>query len=290
MEQGIIDMAIIGCGPAGLSAAINAGIRRKTVGLFGGEICAPKLQKSHVVNNYLGLPNISGEILRGKFLEHARGMNISFRRNIINSVMPNSQGVFTLGTGDADYNARAVIIATGVTVDKLIEGEREFTGKGVGYCATCDGPLFAGKDVAVLAFTAEGVEDANFLMEFCRRVYFIGGDEKVFDGLDERIEVIEAENIRTITGGSTVTGLKIDQRELAVQGVFIYRETYLPDILLPGLAVLDNHILVDREFKTNIAGVFAAGDCTGKPYQLAKSVGEGQVAALNAVGYLDSTG
>ncbi len=288
MEKEIADIAIIGCGPAGLSAAVNASIRRKTVDLFGGELCVPKLQKSSVVNNYLGSPNISGEILREKFLEHAREMNISIRRNIINSVMPNSHGVFTLKAGDADYNARAVIIATGVTVDRLIEGEKEFTGKGVGYCATCDGPLFAGKDVAVIAYTGEGVEDANFLKEFCRRVYFIAGDKKVFNGLKDGIEVIETDKILAITGGGSVTGLRIDGRQLVVQGVFIYRETYLPDTLLPGLAVQENHILVDREYRTNIAGVFAAGDCTGKPYQLAKSVGEGQIAALSSVNYLDS--
>ncbi|MDD4766625.1 MAG: NAD(P)/FAD-dependent oxidoreductase [Desulfotomaculaceae bacterium] len=288
MEKEISDIAIIGCGPAGLSAAINASIRRKTVDLFGGDLCAPKLQKSSIVNNYLGYPNISGETLREKFLGHAKEMNISIQQNIINSVMQNSYGSFTLRAGDRDYNARAVIIATGITVDKLIDGEREFTGKGVGYCATCDGPLFAGKDVAVIAYTGEGVEDANFLMEFCRRVYFIAGDKKVFNGLKDGIEVIEAENIQAVTGASSATGLRIDGRELAVQGVFIYRETYLPDTLLPGLAVKENHILVDRELKTNIEGVFAAGDCTGKPYQLAKAVGEGQVAALNVLSFLNS--
>ncbi|MDD4334257.1 MAG: NAD(P)/FAD-dependent oxidoreductase [Desulfotomaculaceae bacterium] len=288
MEKEISDIAIIGCGPAGLSAAVNASIRRKTVDLFGGELCAPKLQKSSVVNNYLGSPNITGEILRKNFLEHANEMNIFIRQNIINSIVQNSHGNFTLKAGDAHYNARSVIIATGITVDKLIDGEREFTGKGVGYCATCDGPLFTGKDVAVIAYTGEGVEEANFLMEFCRKVYFIAGDKKMFNGLKDGIEVIEADNIQVITGVSSVTGLRIDGHELGVQGVFIYRETYLPDTLLPGLAVKENHILVDREFKTNIPGIFAAGDCTGKPYQLAKSVGEGQVAALIAVNYLDS--
>ncbi|MFX4260621.1 NAD(P)/FAD-dependent oxidoreductase [Pelotomaculum propionicicum] len=288
MGNDICDIAIVGCGPAGLSAAVNASIRRKSVNLFGGELCAPKLQKSAVVNNYLGSPEVSGEILREKFLEHARSMNIPVTRLIINSVTQNSKGGFTLQAADASYDARAVIIATGVTVDKLIEGERDFIGKGVGYCATCDGPLFEGKDVAVVAYTAEGVEDANFLKDICRKVYFVSSDNKLFSGLKSGIEAIEAKSVQAVTGGGSVDGLRIDGRDLAVQGVFIYRETYLPDTLLPGLAVRENHVQVDRELKTNIEGVFAAGDCTGKPYQLAKAVGEGQVAALNAVNYLDS--
>ncbi len=289
MGKEISDIAIIGCGPAGLSAAVNASIRRKSVILFGGEICAPKLQKSAVVNNYLGLPKVAGEILRNKFLEHARSMNIPFTRLIINSVTQNSEGGFTLLASDAGYDARSVIIATGVTVDKLIERERDFIGKGVGYCATCDGPLYEGKDVAVVAYTGEGVEDANFLKDICRKVYFISSNNTLFNGLKSGIEVIEAKNVQAVTGGVSVEGLRIDGRDLSVQGVFIYRETYLPDTLLPGLAVRENHIRVDRELKTNIPGVFAAGDCTGKPYQLAKAVGEGQAAALNAVNYVDST-
>ena len=288
MEKEISDIAIIGCGPAGLSAAVNAGGRRKSVALFGGELCAPKMQKSAVVNNYLGSPNISGEILREKFLEHVKSMGIAARQVLINAVYQNSRGGFTLRAGEDEYDARAVVIASGVTVDKLIDGEREFTGKGVSYCATCDGPLFKGKDVAVVAYTGEGAEDANFLKEFCRRVYFIPAEKKALEGLKDGIEVVEAKNIQAVTGGGGVTGLVADGRELAVQGVFIYRETYLPDTLVPGLAVRENHITVDRALKTNIEGVFAAGDCTGKPYQLAKAVGEGQVAALSAVNYLDS--
>lgn len=288
MGKEIFDIAIIGCGPAGLSAALNASIRRKSVVLCGGEICAPKLQKSTIVNNYLGSPNISGELLREKFLEHTGSMNIPTVRVIINSIIQNSNGGFTLQAADDSYDARSVIIATGVTVDNLIEGERDFIGRGVGYCATCDGPLFEGKDVAVIAYTGEGVEDANFLAGFCRKVYFIPGGKALNDGLKNSIEVIETKNVQAVTGDSYVTGLKFDGRELAVQGVFIYRETYLPDILLPGLAVRENHIMVDRELKTNIDGIFAAGDCTGKPYQLAKAVGEGQVAALHSVNYLDS--
>ncbi|NPV73370.1 MAG: NAD(P)/FAD-dependent oxidoreductase [Pelotomaculum sp.] len=286
MEGERWDIAVVGCGPAGLSAAVNAAVRGRKAVVFGGEFCSPKLQKSPVVNNYLGLPGISGENLRKKFLEHVRRLNIPVRRLKVDSVCRAGDGMFLVAAGDRSFQARAVVIATGVTVSRLIEGEREFTGKGVSYCATCDGLLFGGRDVAVIAHTPEGVEEANFLAGACRRVYFIPGAKTAVSGLKPEVEVVRGE-VEAITGNGFVSGIRLRDRELAVDGVFIYRETFLPDRLVPGLALNGNHIKVDRSFNTNIKGIFAAGDCTGKPYQLAKAVGEGQVAALSAVQYLD---
>jgi len=287
MERENCDIAIIGCGPAGLSAAVNASIRRKSVILFGGELCTPKLQKSPLVSNYLGLPEVPGRILREKFLEHARSLDIPIHQVKVDLVTQNNDGGFSMQTKEKAYDARAVVLATGVTVFALIEGEQEFIGKGVAYCVTCDGPLYRGKDVALIAYTAEGVEEANFLAGFCRKVYFIPRGGQVGKGLKPEIEVIDNQKVEAITGNGFVSGVKLESRELAVDGVFIYRETFLPESLMPGLAVKDNHIQVDRSFNTNIKGVYAAGDCTGKPYQLAKAVGEGQVAALNTSQYLD---
>ncbi len=282
-----LDIAVIGCGPAGLSAAVNAGIRRASVALLGGEICAPKLQQSTLVNNYLGLPEINGRDLRDKFLEHMRKAGIPMHQVRVTSVQGNGEGGFTVSAGAKAFEARAVVLATGVTVLNVIEGEKEFAGKGLGYCATCDGPLYRGKNVAVIAYTEEGIEDANFLAGICRRVYFIPGGGLPVEGLKQEVEVIEAKSIQGFTGNGFVAGVKLDGSILEVDGVFIYRETFLPDRLVPGLTVKENHIQVDRGFGTNIKGLFAAGDCTGKPYQLAKAVGEGQVAALNAVKYLE---
>lgn len=284
-----MDIAIIGCGPAGLSAAVNAGIRRASVVLLGGELCAPKLQQSTLVNNYLGLPEINGQDLRDKFLEHTRKSGIPMHQVRVTSVQENTLGGFTVLAGEKVFEARAVVLATGVTVLKLIEGEKEFAGKGLGYCATCDGPLYRGKIVAVIAYTGEGIEDTNFLAGICSRVYLIPGNGLPTEGLKPEVEVIKAKEIQGITGNGFVSGVKLEGDILAVDGVFIYRETYLPDRLVPGLIVKDNHIQVDRGFGTNIKGLYAAGDCTGKPYQLAKAVGEGQVAALNAVKYLEQS-
>lgn len=287
MDKETYDIAIIGCGPAGLSAAVNASIRRKSIVLLGGELCTPKLQKSPSFSNYLGFPEIDGRALRDKFLQHTRSMDIPILQEKVDSVTRIEEGIFTLHTRQSEYHARTVIMATGVTVSKLVEGEREFVGKGVSYCATCDGPLFGGQQVAVVAYTNEGIEDANFLADICRKVYFISGGGLIPNGLKDVVEVIENQKVEAITGNGFVKELKIGERSLAVNGVFIYRETYLPDQLISGLDITDNHIKVDRMFQTNISGIFAAGDCTGKPYQLAKAVGEGQVAALSAVQYLD---
>lgn len=287
MEQGNYDVAIIGCGPAGLSAAVNVSIRQKSAAIFGGELCAPKLYRSPLVTNYLGLPEIAGQDLRKKFLAHVRSFDVPVHQVRVDSVRQDGDS-FAVQVGGALHKARAIILATGVTVFKLFEGEQQFIGKGVGYCATCDGPLYKGKDVAVISYTAEGMEEANFLAGFCRRVYFIPLGEFEEKKIDQRVDIIRNEEPGAILGGDLVTGLKLKNRDLPVEGVFIYRQTFLPDQLVPGLTVEENHIKINRDFSTNIKGVFAAGDCTGKPYGLAKAVGEGQAAGLNASSYLDN--
>lgn len=287
MNKEMYDIAIIGCGPAGLSAAINASVRRKSVVLLGGELCTPKLQKSPLISNYLGLPEIEGSALREKFLKHTRSLDIPILQKKVDSVTLSEGNIFSLHTKESEYHARTVILATGVTVSELVHGEREFIGKGVSYCATCDGPLFANQQVAVLAFTREGIEDANFLAGICRKVHFVSGGGLAPDGLKDEVEVIENKKVKAITGNGFVSEVEIEDSTIPVNGVFIYRETYLPDQLISGLNITDNHINVDRLLQTNVKGVFAAGDCTGKPYQLAKAVGEGQVASLSAVQYLD---
>lgn len=286
MYQETYDIAIVGCGPAGLSAAVNASIRRKSVVLLGGELCAPKLQKSPLVTNYLGLPEIPGEELRDKFLGHVNSLGVPIHHVRVDEVSKSNGEGFTITAKEKVYSAKSVILATGVTVSRLIEGEQKYVGKGVGYCATCDGPLYRGRDVAVISHTREGVEEANFLVDFCRKVYFIPGSKDLGDGLKPAVKVI-AQKPLAITGNGFVSGLRLEDRELKVEGIFIFRETHLPDRLVPGLTVENNHILVDRNFSTNVRGIFAAGDCTGKPYQLSKAVGEGAVAALNTTQYLD---
>ena len=279
------DIAIIGCGPAGLSAALNAKIRRKNFIIFGGEFCTPKLHSSPQVDNYLGFPKIKGEDLRQNFLQHVKEMEISITSTRVNAVYPQTEG-FEIVAGEQNYTAKSVIIATGVTVTKLIPGEKEYLGRGVGYCATCDGPLYSGKTVALIGYIKEAEKEVNYLAEICQKVFYLPLFEEQAGSFKSNVEIVKDQPVQ-INGQQTVTELQTEGGKLAVNGVFIYRQTILPDQLVPGLEIEGSAIQVNRGLETSIKGIYAAGDCTGNPYQLAKAVGEGAVAALNAVEYID---
>lgn len=289
-QQVVYEVALVGCGPAALSAAINLQIRRKKLLLLGVEFCTPKLHKSPRVDNYLGFPGIKGEDLREAFLDHVAKMGINIMPGRVEAVEPVGDN-FVLQTGEGKYLARAVIIATGVSRVQPLPGEEEFLGRGLSYCATCDGPLFGDKEVAVLAYSPEGEGEAAFLAEICRRVYYFPlyqGEPAV---ASERVQVMKGKP-GGVRGNGFLTHLELDGGNLLpVDGVFVIRETVPVDQLVPGVATTpQGAIQVDREMVTTVPGIFAAGDCTGGPYQLPKAVGEGVVAALSAVRYLDRKG
>lgn len=284
----IFDIAIVGCGPAGLSAAINGANRKKKVAIFGTEFCSPKLHRAPSVENYLGLPNLTGEEMRKRFLGHLNVMKLSINKNKITGVYPEEDG-FALQAKDKFYKARTVVLATGVSTVKPIDKEVEYLGRGVSYCATCDGPLYKGKKVIVLAYNREGLEEANYLAELAAEVVLVPVlSEKDAQGvtLEQKIKVVKGKP-KGIIGEMWATGVALEDQNLSADGIFIIRESVLPDQLVPGLEISNQGIKVDRSGATNIPGVFAAGDCTGAPYQLSKAAGEGQVAALAAVKYLD---
>ncbi len=287
MENERYDIAIVGCGPAGLSAAVNAAIRRKRIILFGGEFCTSKMDRSPRVDNYLGRPGVSGVDLHREFVEHARQFNIPMIKNRVQTIFPDGEG-FGLLVKDREYKARTVILTVGMSVAKMLDGEEKLVGRGVSYCATCDGPLFRDKNVAMVDYTREGEDESLFMADFCRRVYYVCMHKHPPELKKENIEVITGEKpVRIVEKDGSVSGLELQNRTLDVDAVFIFRESFPPQELVPGLALEDNHIKVNRNMETSIPGIFAAGDCVGKPYQMAKAVGDGQVAALNAVAYLD---
>jgi len=286
-EAELYDIAVVGCGPAGLSAAVNAKIRKKTVKIIGGEVCSPKLYSSPEINNYLGFPNIKGSELREQFLKHVKGFGIDIAKTKVINIFPGESGFELLTTENEICRARAVIIAVGVTSAGTLPGEEEFLGRGVSYCATCDAPLYKGKNVAVVAFEKEGEKEAGLLSQYSSRVYFIPRYKDAPQFVGDNVEIIN--DIPTaVVGDKSVSSLELKKGRLEVQGVFIIRETVPVDKLLPGLEMLnERYIKVNLNMETNIPGVFAAGDCVGKPFQLAKAVGQGQVAALTAADYLD---
>ena len=278
------DIAIIGTGPAGLSAAINATIRNKKVILFGNEDLSQKLIKAPSIDNYLGFYEISGTDLKDKFKKHIEEMNIEITTNKVNNIYAMGD-YFALMSGDNMYEANSVILATGVEYGKPIKGEEEYLGKGVGYCATCDAPLYRDKKVAIIGYNHEAEEDANFLSEIASKTYFIPMHKKEVN-LNDSVEIIKDYPVE-ISGDILVNKLKLRNNEIDVDGVFVMKDSASPKALVPGIETEGVHIKVNLNMETNIPGCYACGDCVGKPYQYLKAAGQGQVAALNAVAYLD---
>lgn len=278
------DIAIVGSGPAGLSAALNAKIRNKSFIIFGSKNLSDKLEKAPKVNNYLGFTSGTGKDLLNDFQSHLDKMGIEIVSERINNIY--SMGdYFALMVNQKMYEAKSVILATGTEYTKPLKGEEKFLGRGVGYCATCDAPLYKGKKVTIISYTEEGEEEANFVNELAEEVFFVPmykGNYK----LDKGINIIDDRPLE-ILGDSKVSKIIFKGgKELETDGVFLLKNAVPPTQLVPGLEIEDGHIKVDRLMRTNIKGCFAAGDCVGKPYQYIKSAGEGNIAALSAVSYL----
>lgn len=279
------DVAIIGTGAAGLSAAINAKVRNKNIILFGTKELSYKLAKAPKINNYLGFHDLTGNELKDEFKKHLEAMDITITEEKANNVYAMGD-YFALMVNDKMYEASALILATGVEYTKPLAGEEKLLGKGVGYCATCDAPLYKNKVVTIIGYNKDAEEEANYVNELASKLYYIPmykGEYK----LQESIEVISKKPIE-IVGEAKVEKVILEDCELVTDGVFVLKDSISPSQLVPGLEVKEGHISVDRLMKTNIEGCFAAGDCVGKPYQYIKAAGEGQIAALTAVSYLDS--
>ncbi|MDD3599782.1 MAG: FAD-dependent oxidoreductase [Firmicutes bacterium] len=288
MSSGEYDIMVIGAGPAGLSAALNARVRNKSVAVVSRRLTSPSLEKAPWVDNYLGIERISGSELSGRFVEHARTAGAELIESDITGIFNLGDSFAALGS-EREFSAKAVVIATGSVQEASIPGESELLGMGVSYCATCDGPLYKGKKVVVLGYTAHAIEEANFLAQICSEVtYVVARSIKAEDRpeLAEGIRVLK-KRVLGIRGENKVEEVELDGETIPADGVFVVRDSIPVERLLEGIEVADGAIVVDREMATNVPGVFAAGDCTGRPYQVAKAVGEGLVAGLSAARYID---
>lgn len=279
------DAAIIGTGPAGLSAALTLKNRNKKILLFGSASVSSKVEKAHQINNYLGFPSISGEELAGRFFEHVKQMDIKITNEQITTVYAMGDYYSLLSKTNEMYEASSVILATGVLFGKPYAGEEQFLGRGVSYCATCDAPLYKNKKVAVIGADPKEEGEAEFLSELAEEVYYIPTyQEKV--NLPDSIKIVNDTPV-SIEGSMKAEKLVLKEQELFVDGIFILRQSVPPTQLVPGLLVEGSHVSVNRSMETNLPGCFACGDLTGAPYQYIKSAGEGNVAALSAAAYLD---
>ena len=286
------DIAVIGTGPAGVSAAITSKVRNKSVILFGSKDLSAKLAKAHTILNYPGFPEAPGAEIGAAFSRHLDAMGIEITEDKINAVYSMGDYFALQGGENAMYEAKAVIIASGVVAGKPLPGEEELLGRGVSYCATCDAALYRGKSAAVCGFSPKEEHEASFLAEIADKVYYIPvykKDEPAPAFSEENIEVLNVKPLGIEKREGRKVALRTDGDELVTDGVFILRDSVAPGQLVPGLEVEGAHIKVARDMSTNIAGCFACGDITGTPYQYVKAAGEGNVAALSAVSYIDKS-
>lgn len=275
------DVIVIGGGPAGLSAAVQLRKRGRSVLVVSNPARQNPLWRAERIDNYLGLPGKTGAELLEGFQQHAADMGAEFKTGRVLSAMA-FEG-WMVNVGAEVYEARALILAPGVNRGAKYPGEQELLGSGVSYCATCDGMLYRGKAVTVVGRSADAPQEANYLAQMGCQVTYVSPQEP--KGLQEGIPFVKAHKL-AVKGTQRVEALEADGALLPCEGVFILRESVAPTDLIPGLALEEGYVQVNRRMETNIPGVFAAGDCTGKPLQLAKAVGDGLMAADSADGYL----
>ena len=276
------DIIVLGSGPAGLSAAVAARGRNKSVLVVGNRWQDSPLARAERVDNYLGLPALTGADLMERFTRHAEESGANLVSGKVISLM--AWEGFHLTVGSELYEGSALILAPGVVRQAKYPGEMEYLGRGVSYCATCDGMLYRGRPVVVVGRSKDAPREAAYLKDLGCQVVYVSPQRP--ERLDPSIPFVQANRLE-VAGEQTVTGLRADGALLPCSGVFILREAVAPADLLPGLETENGAVKVDRKLATNLPGVFAAGDCTGEPLQISKAVGEGLVAALSAAEYLD---
>lgn len=274
-----IDLLIIGSGPAALSCAITARKRALTCRIVSAPTSTGWLARAERVDNYPGLPAVSGAKLLRIFTEQALSLGAEIIHGQARQVQPMGGEFMTL-VGNDIIMSRAIVLAMGASRPALLPGEEALLGQGVSWCGTCDGMFYRGKEVAVLSAWNGGVEEAQFLSRLCARVdYFVMQPHDLPD--EEAIHILPGKPKQLSREGGKLM-LTTDQGTAAYDGVFIFRPTVAPDRLLPGIALDGPFIQVDRRMAASMPHVYACGDCTGKPLQIAKAVGEGNIAAISA--------
>lgn len=278
------DCIIIGTGAAGVSAALTLKALKIDFLWLGDKKLSRKIRSAEKIKNYPGLNGVSGEEMQKAFLAQIADEGIEITQAKVNGVYPMGNH-FSVMCGQVTYEGKTVIIATGVETIKPVKGEAEYIGRGVSYCAVCDGFLYKDKTIAVYCESNEEIKEVELLAKYASRVYLF---------CPEKVKV-DMPNVKRV--GSIIREMKGDMRirtvvgesgEFAVDGVFMLKQSFGADTIVYGLKTEGGAVITDRMQATSVAGVFAAGDCTGRPYQYAKAVGEGNVCAYSVNAYLKS--
>ncbi|MBR4711998.1 MAG: FAD-dependent oxidoreductase [Clostridia bacterium] len=274
------DLIMIGGGPAALSCAITARKRNLDCLVVCADAESGWLARAEALDNYPGMPHVAGRELLRVFRAQAEELGAAFVSGVVRQIQPMGQSFMVL-VGNDVLEARAVVLAMGAARPSLLPGEEDLLGRGVSWCGTCDGMFYRGKRVAVLSAWHGGVEEAEFLAGLCSSVDYY--TLKAHDAPDDARITLRGEKVRGLARGEGRQLLvQTDAGETAYDGVFVFRPAVAPDRLLPGLALENGFVSVDRRMATSVPLVYACGDCTGQPLQVAKAVGEGNVAAISA--------
>lgn len=295
MIQEAVEVLIVGAGPAGLQAALHA-VRKKVSVLVLGRPENSSIVGAHV-ENYLGVAGVvSGHDLLAVGLAQVKKFGAELLAEDVLHLTQEGE-VFLVRTESRVIRAVSVILATGTSRKKLkVPGEKELAGRGVSYCVDCDANFFRNAKVAVVGDGSAAVDGALTLTGYASEVNLVSRGLQVSDELAGKlaassVQVLSGNWVKEISGETAVTGIVLeDGRVVAVEGVFIELGAKGAMELAVNIGVqMDTetftHIAVDHNQATNIPGVFAAGDITGHPYQMAKAVGEGCVAGLEAANY-----
>ncbi len=298
------EVAIIGGGPAGLTAAIYTGRALVSAIVLERGIPGGQAATSYMIENYPGFPKgISGPELARKMEEHAREFGVQIQMGEVSSISP-YQGGYLLKTTNGAIEARSIVAAPGCREKSLgVPGEKEFRGKGVSYCATCDGAFFKEKEVVVVGGGDSAVEEAMYLTRFASRVHIVHRRDQLraAKGLgeraksDPRIEMVWGSVVLNLEGKDILEGVRVanvkthEERVIPASGIFIYIGLQPNTECLRGVTELDDqgYIIANEDLKTSARGVFAAGDARRKSLrQVSTAVGDGALAAVQATKYI----
>ncbi len=297
------DLIIIGSGPAGLSAAVygkRAGL--DLVVLEKNPMSGGQVLNTYEVDNYLGMPGMNGFDMGVKFREHADKLGAEFREASVLSIETGEEGKIVRTDGE-ELQAKAVILAAGAVHARLeVPGEEALGGRGVSYCATCDGAFFRGRTVAVVGGGDVALEDAIYLSRLCEKVYLIHRRDELrgaqilqqeLQGLSN-VEILYSHVVEEILGGDQVEEIRVRNKktdevfQLSVAGVFVAVGIRPSTELVRDLDICDEggYVLAGEDCATSVPGLFAAGDVRKKPIrQMATAVADGANAAVAAGNY-----
>lgn len=304
INKTVYDLLIIGAGPAGISAAIYAKRAMLNLLVIESEIVGGKLNKTGEIENYPGFKNIQGIELAELMKNQLESFNFEIKIQRVELIIKKEK-IFQIKTDKEIYLAKTVIISTGTTERKLgIEGEKEFTNKGVSYCAVCDGFLFRDKKVVVIGGGYSGCESALYLSKIAKSVDLIQHNEELKVDLELKKSITNKKNINIIlnskiikiNGNEYLKSVKIINNKLLE--IDILTSAVFPCIgMTPNSEIIDNleikdelkYIEVDVDCKTKIPGIFSAGDVTKKKNrQIVTAISDGSIAAQSAIKYLQN--